>query len=383
MPVFNGEKYIRDALKSLFQQTYPLLEIIIVDDRSTDRTVNIVEKIQREHDSKIKLIQSVQNRGPSCARNMALKEAEGDWILFLDADDIAQARLLEQEVRALYQMNKGEGTPFLLVYPIYEQVDIEGNHLGYMKSKQVKSEEILGYEFLRNDVISPSGVLINREKILELNGFNEKIRYSEDWDLWLRLAKYSGFVYVDLPLVKIRRHDDNASSNLERMKQAELDILNQYPLKTIKEAIYKRHLSFERNSVDFVSMLFRLNRWDEGMRTIEQLKLKMECPNNVYFYEGLYYFHLKELDHAKESFEKLLSLEPGHGSALNNLGCIHLLNHNIEEAKLYFNRALKLYSGYVDAAHNLKLCTINQVFSQEEVRFTLRELRNTILRYKQ
>ncbi len=110
---------------------------------------------------------------------------------------------------------------------------------------QVGPGEILGYQLTRNYILT-SGVLIKKDYFLKTGGFNEEIRYFEDWDLWLRLARYGGFAYVDEPLVKIRRHGSNLSSKIGKMLGAERAVLKQYSIDFIKNAIFKRKLSFEK-----------------------------------------------------------------------------------------------------------------------------------------
>ncbi|MFD2442714.1 glycosyltransferase [Bacillus sp. CGMCC 1.16607] len=383
MPVFNGEKYIRDSLLSLLQQTYLLHEIIVIDDNSSDQTVKIVKEIMKAFKKRIKIIKLSENVGASKARNIGLNIAEGEWVLFLDADDIVLPNLLEEEICTLHTMQMEMGDSLVLVYPSYEQIDENGNSLGVMRSKQVMPEEVFGYELIRNDLISPSGVLVSKEKLKQIDGFNEELRYSEDWDLWLRLSEQNGFAYLDKPLVKIRRHENNASSNINRMLNAESFILNQYGIDTIKEALYKRNLSFVQNTIDFISMLIRLNYWEEVSKYIILIKDRQDCPNNIYFYQGIYYLQKKEINVALRMFERILEYDSQHGSALNNLGCIHLLNGSLDNATFYLNKAINFFPGYIDASHNLELCQIKKTIKYSDVRFTWRELRKTLLRYRQ
>lgn len=96
MPSYNSEQYIDDSIQSVLNQTYGNWELIIVDDCSTDRTVQIIKSY---NDSRIVFLQNEQNRGAASARNYALKEAKGKWIAFLDSDDIWHAEKLERQIR--------------------------------------------------------------------------------------------------------------------------------------------------------------------------------------------------------------------------------------------------------------------------------------------
>lgn len=104
MPAYNAEKYIADAIKSVLEQTYPYFELIIVDDASQDRTVEIVSSF---NDERIKLIRHKTNQGPGGARNTALEVAKGKWMTILDADDQYIPNRLEVLVRAAREAGDG------------------------------------------------------------------------------------------------------------------------------------------------------------------------------------------------------------------------------------------------------------------------------------
>ena len=104
MPAYNAEKYIADAIKSVLQQTYPHFELIIVDDASQDRTVEIVCSF---NDERIKLIRHATNQGPGGARNTAIEAAKGRWMAVLDADDQWLPHRLEKLVQAAQEAGEG------------------------------------------------------------------------------------------------------------------------------------------------------------------------------------------------------------------------------------------------------------------------------------
>lgn len=93
IPTYNVEKYIEKAIQSVLDQTYPNIEIIVVDDGSTDHTVDVVRSF---HDERIKLFINERNMGPSYSRNRGIKEAKGEWIAFLDGDDWWDKERLEK-----------------------------------------------------------------------------------------------------------------------------------------------------------------------------------------------------------------------------------------------------------------------------------------------
>src|SRR5690606_28917246 len=98
MPVYNSEQYIREALESILNQTYQNLDILLVDDGSTDRSVEIIKSYQ---DTRIRLIQNEKNMGIPYTRNVGLKEAKGKYIAIMDSDDIAVSNRIERQIQYL------------------------------------------------------------------------------------------------------------------------------------------------------------------------------------------------------------------------------------------------------------------------------------------
>lgn len=102
MPSYNSEKYIKDSIESVLNQTYPFWELLIVDDCSTDNTVDIIKSFE---DERIKLFQNKTNSGAAISRNRALREAKGKWIAFLDSDDLWLPTKLEEQIKFMLDNN--------------------------------------------------------------------------------------------------------------------------------------------------------------------------------------------------------------------------------------------------------------------------------------
>lgn len=380
IPSHNSQDYISKTVDSLINQTIKPLEIILVNDASTDNTLDVLRQMEVKHPNIIKVIDLETNNGPSYARNFGVENSKGEYILFLDSDDIAEPFLIEKYLFKLNELNKKEDD-YILCFSGYIQVNEKDEEISdVVRGIQVEPEEILGYQLTRNYIISTSGVLTKKDYFLKTGGFNEEIRYSEDWDLWLRLARHGGFAYVDEPLVKIRRHGSNLSSKIGKMLRAERVVLKQYSIDFIKNAIFKRKLSFERNVVDFVSVLFRLDYWEEGFTELKSLLDQGYDFYNLYFYIGLYYLQHKNVDKALEYFIKTINTKENHGAALNNIGAIYLYNGEVKLAKQYLKLAIEYFPSYIDASHNLGLLNKTSL-SLEDLKFTWRELREVLTKY--
>lgn len=382
IPVYNAEEFIIYTLDSILNQSSKPTEIIVIDDCSFDNTYTIVKEYFNNKSMDIRLIKNNINRGISYCRNMGLKIAKEEYVLFMDHDDIAEERLLEKEIDALKHMQKSYKCNWSLVYSAYSQIDELGNSAeGIFRSKQVKPHETLGYEFVRNEILTVSGVLLNKNLVLNIGGFDETIKYSQDWDLWIRLADLGGFVYVNEPLIRVRRFNKNTSRNINNFLNDERKILRKYTLDRIKEALFSRELQLEKNKLDYISILVRLDLWDEANKNINELIKNTPDFLSAYFFKGLYYIKNKELIKAKYNFNKVIEINHKHGAALNNLGALLILdNKDLSKAEEVLRKALEIYPNYNDANHNMNLLKSKKINIQD-VKFTWRELRTVLLNY--
>jgi len=381
IPCYNCPNFISKTIESLINQTIKPQEIILVNDASTDNTLEILKQIKEQYPNIAEIINLEKNKGASHARNHGVENSKGEYVLFMDSDDIAEPTLIEEYVDRLGKLNGKIKDEYILSYSAYLQIDEKGNQLSdTIRGIQVDPEEILGYELVRNYIISTSGVLVKKDYFIKTGGFNEKIRYSEDWDLWLKLAQLGGFAYVDEPLIKIRRHGTNLSSQVDKMLEGEKLVLEQYSTDFIKDAIFKRKLDFKRNVVDYVSVLFKFEYWEEGFIELNNLLNEGYKFYNLYFYLGLYYLKHKDIDKALEYFIDTITKKENHGAALNNIGAIYLFKGEKKLAEKYLKLAINYFPSYIDAKHNLKLLDKEIVYFKD-TKFTWRELRKVLTSY--
>lgn len=174
IPNYNGERFVVDAVMSACSQTYKNIEIIVVDDCSTDRSKKLVEKI-RESDSRIILIEKEENEGVAVARNTGIQNAKGKYIALLDSDDIWEA---EKIYRQLIIAESGAD----IVYCSYDFIDEGGKRLG--KPFIVPSTASFK-TMLSESVVSCSSVFI-KSKLLKEHPFSKNF-YHEDYALWMEL----------------------------------------------------------------------------------------------------------------------------------------------------------------------------------------------------
>lgn len=193
MPAYNCEKYLRDAIKSVIGQTYPNWELIVIDDGSKDNTAAIVDDFVKS-DPRIRLVKNGRNLGVSAARNRGISLANGDWIAFLDSDDIWDRAKLEKQMIHAKKMS----AEFVFTGSSY--IDEEGNP--YKGIFQVP--DTVTYESLRkHNVISCSSVLMKKRFFDHIKMEGDDMH--EDYITWLRVLKNGETAYgINEPLLTYR-----------------------------------------------------------------------------------------------------------------------------------------------------------------------------------
>lgn len=191
IPVYNSEKYISSAIESVLTQTYQNFEIIIINDGSTDNTKRVIESF---NDSRIKYIEQ-KNAGPAAARNKGLENAIGEYIAFLDADDLWKPEKLELQINVF----KGHDD-ICLTYSALEVLSSENILIELHSFKNYKRMDLVKFLLFDHIAIMPA-VMIKKTYLDEVGYFNPGLYTGEDWDLWLRLALKANFFYTDKILV--------------------------------------------------------------------------------------------------------------------------------------------------------------------------------------
>lgn len=225
VPVYNAEKFLDQTISTVLDQTYKNWELILVNDKSTDSSVEIINKYI-EMNKNIKLIQNVKNSGAAVSRNNGIEVASGKYIAFLDADDLWEKDKLEQQINVL-KKNSEVGMVFTGSSFIDEQ-NINYNFI-------LKIPEKIKYkELLKQNVISCSSVLIKKEYAQRYK--MPKGYIHEDFYTWLNLLKDNvEVVGINKPLLKYRISHKSKSGN--KFKAAKMNY-NVYKL--MKLNIFKR-----------------------------------------------------------------------------------------------------------------------------------------------
>jgi len=204
IPVYNAEKFIKETIESVLEQTYQDFEIIIIDDGSTDKSAEVIKSF----DDKRIIYTYQKNQGVSATRNIGILKSNGEYIALLDHDDLWLPEKLERQIPIL-ESNSNVG----LVYSDCYIIALNGNILGRnFKDHRPHRGKVLPDLFLDNFI--PCLTAVIRKNILNhTKFFNPELSIAEEYDLFLRIARSYEIEYIDLPLAEYRIHETNFSKD--------------------------------------------------------------------------------------------------------------------------------------------------------------------------
>lgn len=242
IPTYKSSNTLKRAVISVLNQTYKNIEVIVVDDNNPDtehRTKTEAVMKEFEKNSRVKYIKHERNKNGAAARNTGFRHSKGEYICFLDDDDVFLEKKVEKQVEFLQENGQFDG--------VYTWRYQHGNVISYDKSGDL-SEEILSLAFTPYT----SSIMIKRECYDFLNGFDESYKRHQDFEFLLRFFKHFSIGLVKEPLVEIRGNEvDNRlhGKEMEQLKDQFLSQFNSYILdidkrkKGFKNYVYSVHYS--------------------------------------------------------------------------------------------------------------------------------------------
>lgn len=237
VPVHNGSRTLAEALDSVFTQTFAAYEVIVVNDASRDHCLEILES----YGPRIKLVSLTENRGQSAARNLGASLAQGEYLAFLDQDDVWYPRKLERQV-AILDQHPEVG----LIYSDLDEVDEQGHYktLAVHRSYSMGHPKPSLVTIVVDDLfILPSTVVCRKYLFEKVGGFDEQLIGYEDDDLWIRMWPVCRFAYLPEPLAKWRVHRASTSESplMERSRQIfHQKLINSFVGDPLMQAVVKR-----------------------------------------------------------------------------------------------------------------------------------------------
>jgi len=215
IPVYNGEKTIKETIDSVLNQTFSDFELLVINDGSQDSTLTIVSTIQ---DPRLKVF-SYTNAGLSATRNRGISLAKGKYISFIDADDLWTSDKLESQLKALQ-----ENPEAAVAYSWTNHIDESGQFLR-SGPQQTFNGDVYARLLLEDFIGNGSNPLIRAQAFAEVGNFDESLLAVEDWDMWLRLAARYHFVAVPSAQILYRVFVGSMSFNVRKMEVASLRVI--------------------------------------------------------------------------------------------------------------------------------------------------------------
>lgn len=236
IPTYNRKNYLRKTIESIFAQTYKDYEVVLVDDGSTDGTAEMIKNTGLP----VRYYWQ-ENSGEAVARNKMIKLAQGEFITFVDSDDL----LMPDAVERMMKVMEAEGGE-VIVYGPYQRIDQHGNIYGRYKRKQ-HSGYITKYLF-KNIFVYSCGSMFPKRVLETERGFNTSLPVCSDYDFWLRLSLKYRFVALSKPTFKRRRHTGNISALSTENRLLELKVLERFYYEKGGDKVVPKRMAMQRLS---------------------------------------------------------------------------------------------------------------------------------------
>ncbi len=252
---YNYGRYLGECVDSILAQTYPNMEVFIVDDGSTDCSLSVLEPYR----NRVRIIQQ-KNKGVSNARNAGILESRGQWIAFVDSDDAWRPEKLQEQSK--YFGDSAVGMVFCGV----EYVDDSGLCLGYTFPEVATDILPQLVTFAPLTIAGGSTAVVRAECLRDLRGFDDSLSTAADLDMWTRIAAQYKIRAVTAPLVKCRRHSSSMSLNVTLFERDNYRLLTKaFSDPSCARIYHLRRRSFGRFYMILAGSYFRQRQWPRAI----------------------------------------------------------------------------------------------------------------------
>ncbi|MVO10077.1 glycosyltransferase [Flavobacterium sp. TP390] len=286
MPIYNAENFLEETIDSILNQTYTNWELLAINDNSNDGSLAILETYQKR-DARIKVFSFDQNQKPAIVRNFGISKATGDFIGFIDADDICFHDRLEVQVN-FFKTNSNVDLcgGFWLRF---------GKNVDYEQAYIKETNEELKLAFIYENYIGNSTVLA-RKKVFSTAVFNPDFVPMEDYELWTRIIMKHKLYNIQKPLIKYRLHDNNISHTIavdyEKVKQSiQLKYVNTFglvcdeeELKYLKKGLRVEQVERHNELKKIIVALHKFELFQKESHFFEDALIQNTINENLNFY---------------------------------------------------------------------------------------------------
>ncbi len=229
IPTYNREKLILRSVHSVLNQTYSHLELIVVDDGSTDQTQEVLSGI---NDPRCKIYKTKGRQGANYARNFGVSKANGSLIAFQDSDDVWQVDKLSIQLRYIQKMNVDAVFSSFIRVTNNSVVHLPFDH--NRTNMKARKGQVCIQDCLRSNVISTQVLLLKKKVFIDLHGFDNSLKRLQDWDLAIRLIDKYNVFFIPEPLATVYEQGDSISTKPDLAIEARKVFLRKFG------SIYKR-----------------------------------------------------------------------------------------------------------------------------------------------
>lgn len=315
IPAYNAERWVARTLESVLAQTYPHLEVWVIDDGSIDHTATVVDQIV-QRDSRVRLIHQA-NAGVAAARNRGIQAATGEWIAPLDADDLWNPDHLAQQVACAETAPATVG----LIYSWSVDIDAEDQPLSGFHAATISGKvyaTLLCHNFLGN----ASCTLIRRSVLLAVGSYDpqfqaQQVYGCEDWDLYLRIAAVAEFQVVSQFSVGYRKLTTSMSYQFDRMAQSHALMLEkvQHQQPELPPLLYR----LSRSSL-YLYFAYQCSAFQDDRQTLHWLAAAVRADLSPWLRLGTYTLAAKSWLNLRRGAASSSQLHPASPSPVSQSG---------------------------------------------------------------
>jgi glycosyltransferase involved in cell wall biosynthesis len=279
VPCYNHARFVADSLDSIRAQEYANMQLIIVDDKSSDDSVNVIEKWIRQHQAKVEFIKHGENQGICRTLNEMVSLAKGKYIAWLSSDDVWLPQKLREHVEMLERLPEAVG----VVYSDAYQISEDGGRLPEMfiatqRQLLLPPEGRIFDALVEGNFIPGMTTLIRTRCFETVGGYDESLNF-EDWEMWLRISQHFDFVFSKIPSALYRIVETSLFRSRQKDIQTSVDdiyirLLRKGFLKgrrrrwaaatLLERGLHWRERDFRRS----VALVFEALRWDIRPRNL-------------------------------------------------------------------------------------------------------------------
>jgi len=210
IPVYNGENYLEEAIQSALNQTYPNIEVIVINDGSCDN--GATERIAQAYGDKIRYFYK-ENGGVATALNLGIQKMKGDYFSWLSHDDLYYPNKIEKQIQVL----SSKGSMTTIIHSDYDLLNVNSQMTTRVQKSNLYSKQQLTNSVfpILQGLIHGCDLLIHKSHFERVGIFDESLRSTQDYDLWFRMFRYQKTIYVNESFVLSRIHDAQGSRTMD------------------------------------------------------------------------------------------------------------------------------------------------------------------------